>query len=260
VSGHLLVSEGILLRAVSTGEADRVVTLLTRAAGKVAAVAKGARKSRTRFGAALAPFVVGEAALRDRRGQELMGLDRFDARRDYTRLAGDPVKYAHASYATELVRELSPPRQPEHAPFELLEALYGVVAELPPAADTLRAFELGLLDALGLRPVLDRCLSCGAEDETVLDAPGALLDPALGGLRCHRCAPQAHAAGVRPLPAPARHRLVALQGTARLEDAAVLRPLPGETAARAREAMHALLATHLPGKLRSLEFIAQLLR
>ena len=255
--GAEIVTDAIILRAVTTGEADRVVTLLTRTLGKVAAVARSAQKSRARFGGALSAFVVGQATLRERRGSELMGLESFDALHDFTAIANDPLRYAHASYATELTRELSAPRQADVAAFELLGELYETVAAHAPAADTLRAFELRLMDDLGLRPVLDRCLGCGADDDATLDAPGALLDPGLGGLRCFRCAAQARSAGVRPLPAAARHRLLQLVDAA-LADAAVLPPLPGEHAARAREALHAMLAAHLPGPLRTLEFIQQL--
>src|SRR5262249_59649646 len=95
-----LCSEAILLGAVAYGDADRVVTLMTRSHGKVGAMARGARKSRNRFGGALGPFVVGEAMLRERRGADLMLLDSFHARRDFSRLGSDVVKMGHASYAT----------------------------------------------------------------------------------------------------------------------------------------------------------------
>jgi DNA repair protein RecO (recombination protein O) len=256
-AGAELVTDAILLRAVTTGEADRVVTLLTRQLGKLAAVARSAQKSHKRFGGALSAFVVGQATLRERRASELFALEAFDATHDYTAIANDPVRFAHASYATELVRELSPPRHADVAAFELLVELYATVAAHAPAADTLRAFELRLLDDLGLRPVLDRCLGCGAEDDERLDAPGAVLDPGLGGLRCFRCAALARTPGVRPLPATARHRLLEVADAA-LAQAAALPPLPAEHATRAREALHALYAAHLPGPLRTLEFIQQL--
>jgi DNA repair protein RecO (recombination protein O) len=256
------VTEAIALRQVPTGESDRVLTLFTKDAGKLTAIAKAAAKSRRRFGGALAPFVIGEAALSERRGQDLFTLERFDARRDYTRLAEDPLRYAHGAYATELVRELVPARAPDPAAFVLLEALYAVVLDpgAAPSADTLRAFELQLLDSIGLRPVLDRCLGCGEPDPGRLDAPGTLFDPALGGVRCPRCAPGATQKGTRPLPAPARHRLIALSRLAALGDARPLPPLPADLVKRTREVMHALLATHLPGKLKTLDFIAQLVR
>ena len=56
-------TRAVLLRQVDTGESDRVVTLLTEELGKVSAIARGARKSRKRFGAALALFVLAEAEL-----------------------------------------------------------------------------------------------------------------------------------------------------------------------------------------------------
>ncbi len=256
-AGAEIVTDAILLRSVATGESDRIVTLLTRAYGKVSAVARSAQKSRARFGGSLSAFVIAQATLRDRQGSELMVLEHFDARHDYTGIASDPLRYAHASYATELVRELSAPRHADVAAFDLLGELYETVQAHPPAADTLRAFELRLLDVLGLRPVFDRCLDCGEESDAALDAPGAVLDPGLGGLLCAGCAGRASSRGVRPMPAAARRRLLSLLD-AGLAAAAALPPLHGDQAARAREAVHALLAAHLPGPLRTLEFIQQL--
>ena len=66
---------GIVLRLVDTGEADRVVTLLTRERGKVAAYARGARASRRRFGGSLEPFTLVTAEVRERSASELLGLD-----------------------------------------------------------------------------------------------------------------------------------------------------------------------------------------
>src|SRR5262249_54256954 len=82
---------------------------------KVSAMARGARKSQKRFGGALGLFVLGEATLRERRGAELMLLESFQARRDHSRLGVDPVRLGHASYGTELVRELTPPPPPAPA-------------------------------------------------------------------------------------------------------------------------------------------------
>lgn len=250
-------ARAVLLRQVAYGEADRIVTLYTREHGKVSAAAKAAARSRKRFGG-MALFVIGDATLRERRGQDLLALEAFEARRDFGAIATDVVRLAHASYATELVRELTVPRQPDPALFDLVEELYACVAAAPPAADTLRAFELRLMDELGLRPVLDRCTACDAEAPTALDAGGAVVDPARGGLLCPRCAPRAAGAGVRPLPAASRRRLLEAQAADSLAEAAALPSLDAEAATRAREAMHALVAAHLRQPLRSLEFLHQL--
>ena len=72
------VSAAIVVRLVDYGEADRIVTLMTRDFGKVAALARGARRSGRRFGGGLGLFGVGEAQLTQRRG-ELWSFDSFHA-------------------------------------------------------------------------------------------------------------------------------------------------------------------------------------
>jgi DNA repair protein RecO (recombination protein O) len=246
-------TDAVLLGSVAYGDADRVVTLFTRAHGKVSAMARGARKSQKRFGGGLAHFVLGEAALRERRGAELMLLEGFHVRRDHSRLALDVVKMGHASYGTELVRELCPPHRPDEALLELLLELYAVVESTIPRADTLRAFELKLLGELGLRPSLDRCVGCDDLEPVTLDR--AILDAGRGGLLCARCAPSARGT-LRALPPSARARLLALEGGSLAEAAA--RPPAPETEVSAREAMSALLSVHLAHEPRSVEFLKKL--
>ncbi len=246
-------TDAVLVGSVAYGDADRIVTLFTRSHGKVGAMARSARKSRQRFGAALAPFVVGEAMLKERRGAELMLLESFHAVRDFTRLGLDVVRLGHASYATELVRELSAAHRPDPALFELLVELYQVVADHAPRADTLRAFELRLLDELGLGPALDRCVGCDTEAPAALDR--AIVDAGRGGLLCLSCAAPARGT-VRALPPAARARLLLIRAGS-LGDAAARPPAP-DTEAPAREALHALLAAHLTGPIRSLEFLRKL--
>jgi DNA repair protein RecO (recombination protein O) len=226
---------------------------MTRGLGKVAAMARGARRSRTRFGGALAPFVLGEALLRERRGAELMLLDSFHVRKDFTRLGLDVVKLGHASYGTELVRELAPPHRPDEPLLDLLLDLYAVVEATAPRADTLRTFELRLLAELGLAPALDRCVGCDAGADQALDR--GILDAGRGGLLCAACASTARGTVRAETPA-ARARLLLLARSTLAEAAA--RPPAPETEAPAREAMAALLSIHLPRAPRSLEFLRKL--
>src|ERR1700756_2865127 len=156
-----VTTAAIVLRTVDYGEADRVVTLLTRDNGKLAALARGARKSVKRFGAALGLFGVGEAVLIDKPNVELSGLERFDGARGFPALMSDVAKVAHGGYACELVREMIPPRQVEASLFELLVTFFAALEAGPARAETLRIFELRLLDAVGLRPQLDACVACG---------------------------------------------------------------------------------------------------
>ncbi|MBI4511137.1 MAG: DNA repair protein RecO [Deltaproteobacteria bacterium] len=251
------VSEAVLLGQVAFGESDWIVTLYTRTHGKLTALARTARRSRKRFGAALALLVLGEATLRERRHGEIAILERFDAVRDFSGLSADVVRMAHASYATELLRELTVPRNPDPVLLELLVEAYETFSKREPHSGTLRAYELKILACLGLSPVLDRCVKCGDRDPERLDRPGTVLHPGIGGAACAACVPGlGH--GMRPLSAGTRKLLCGAGSVRHLEEAIDLPAATPDIHAQAREALHALLSTHLQGPLKSLEFIRKL--
>jgi DNA repair protein RecO (recombination protein O) len=243
-----ITTAAIVLRTIDYGEADRVVTLLTREVGKLSALARGARKSVKRFGAALGLFGVGEALLVDKPNVELAALERFDGARGFPALMSDVAKVAHGGYACEVVRELIPPRQPEPEIFELLVTFFAALEAAPARAETLRIFELRLLDALGLRPQLEACVACGTED---LGSPGDVLDVRRGGVVCAHC----HGHG-RPLVDDVRRALVDAQALD-LHGAAAFALAPSVNVG-AREALGAIILDHVGRPLKSLEFIAKL--
>src|SRR5581483_3104902 len=243
-----LITPAVVLRTVDYGEADRIVTLLTRDCGKRSAIARGARKSVKRFGAGLSLFGVGEATLAERPQAELDTLEAFHGARGFPSLMLDVAKVAHGGYACELVRELVPPRQPEAAVFDLLLSLFALLEAEPARAETLRVFELRLLDEVGLRPQLDRCLACNTED---LDGAGQVFDARRGGVVCGAC----HGHG-RPLDGDARRALVHAQDLA-LERAGEF-SLAHAVNASCRDALSTLFTEHLGRPLKSLEFIHKL--
>jgi DNA repair protein RecO (recombination protein O) len=246
------VTPAIVVRTVDYGEADRIVTLFCQGAGKLSAIARGARKSTRRFGAALALFGTGEAKLTERPGSELATLESFDGARGFPHLTSDMVKVAHGGYACELVRELSPPRQPEPEVFALLIALLERLDAEPPRAERLRLFEMRLLDLVGLRPELSRCLVCGSD---ALDGNGQAFEGRRGGVVCGACRLEGAGHGVA-LSGEARRALLQMQ-EAPLESA--MEPtLPPAVNAACRDALSALITDHLGRPLKSVEFIAKL--
>jgi DNA repair protein RecO (recombination protein O) len=241
-----VITDAIVVRVVDYGEADRVATLVTRSSGKVSALARGARRSRKRFGGALELFGAGEAVLVERRG-DLWTLETLHSRRGFPRLALDVARVAHGAYLCELVRELLPDRAADEPAYLLLEEALGALDGGEPSAVLLRAFELKLLEVLGLGPSLDRCVGCGAPG-----AAGDAFDARGGGLACRACRQRE---GL-PLPPTARAALIAARdaplaraGEVAFDDADAL---------AARDALQALLGEHLHRPLRSVEFIAKL--
>lgn len=239
---------GVVLRVVDYGEADRVVTLLTRERGKVSAFARGARASRRRFGGALQPFTLLTAEARERVGSDLLGLDAVAVTRGFPALRGDLARIACAGYAAELARELVRDHEPHDELFELLVEYLELLEVGPPRPAALRAFELGALRAAGLMPRLDACARCGA-------APGegpARFDAGQGGVLCQRCAPTAPL-GAPSLSAAAAAALVRLQEGG-LPGAAA-EPLAPAAGREVREALTAFIEHHLGRRLAARRFL-----
>jgi DNA repair protein RecO (recombination protein O) len=256
------VTEAVVLRLTDFGEADRVVTLLTRARGKITALAKGARRSRHRFGAALAPFGHGEATLRESRGAMPL-LEGLYAARGFPGLLTDLARLSHGSYALELCQELCPPGEPEPEVLRLLLDLLSTLDAMPagdrPSALLLRIFELRLLQAVGLGLSLSACAACGQE---VPPLPLLPFDRLRGGVLCDACVSAGSRGGghtAEPLRQAVRDALVALSrlSPADLDEAAALRLMPAEQVA-CRDLLLAVIRHHLGKNLRAVEFIAKM--
>jgi DNA repair protein RecO (recombination protein O) len=245
----VVTTDAILLRSVAYGESDRVVTLLGRATGRVSALARGARKSVRRFGGGLGLGAMGQAALRERAGAELLGLEGFEVTEARLGLGSDLARTTHASYAIELVDRLCGPRHPEPAVFDWLNEFLARVEVAGAASPRLRVFELGLLQRLGIAPSFD-CVSCG-RGQGELAAQSTRWHPDRGGVVCGSCARTGAL-----LMGEIRRALVGLAALTLAEAEAA--ELDRDLNAGCRQALRELLAFHIPGRLKSLEFMDKL--
>jgi DNA repair protein RecO (recombination protein O) len=199
----LVVSEGIVLHAFDYLESSRIVRLLTRDAGIRSALAKGARKSRRRFGSGLDLFAQGTAFLHTRPGRELDTLSGFEDARTRTTLGEDLERFTGA----ETIAEIALTFGREGADQELFDVVVVALESLMlrTGAEARAATLAGawqVIAALGFNPALAECAECDralGADET------ALFSHAAGGVLCPRCA--ALSPGGRKLPAEARTRI-----------------------------------------------------
>ncbi len=171
--------EGVVLKTMRLGEADRIITLLTAGHGKVRAVAKGVRKTKSRFGARLEP--TNNLALMCWQGRELdivtqvEVLDHFEGiRRDLDRLEG-------AMVALEAVDQIAQERHPSS---EMHSMLVGALRVLDQRGSvlTITAFLWKLLALDGSMPVLDCCARCSSKEAALV-----AFDILEGGLLCSEC-------------------------------------------------------------------------
>ncbi|NLP36501.1 MAG: DNA repair protein RecO [Firmicutes bacterium] len=170
---------GLVLHLRSLGEADKLVTLLTREKGKITAVARGSRKTKSKFSALLEPLTLGKFLLF--RGKTLYTFIQGELIKTYTKLHHDLERLGYAQYFCELCERCLPEGEPAEQFFLfLLTALEALEQDSRPAR-VARCFEIGFLDLLGLRPALDACLHCGSQTGPFH------FDPAQGGLLCSEC-------------------------------------------------------------------------
>jgi DNA repair protein RecO (recombination protein O) len=243
-------TSAIVLRAVSYGEADRVVTLFGRTTGRVSALARGARKSQRRFAGGLGLGSVGDISVRERAGAELLTLESFDVTASHPRFSSDVACMAHAAYVSELVTKLCAPRQVELAVFDWLATFLDLLDAEGASAERLRVFELGLLGRLGFGPVVASCAVCGGE-RSGPEPVAYRWDPDRGGTVCAACGRTG-----RPMRAEVRATLTRLAAT--LLPAATSIKLDRDINRGCREAMLEIVRHHITGPLHSLEFIAKL--
>ncbi len=176
-----------MLRSIRYGEADRVLHLFTLERGRVGAIAKGARKTTSRFGARLEPFSHVELVLHEGRG-ELQTVTAADLLRSHDASRVDAYRMAAGHIGLEAILRLflegDENAHAFHALTRFLDLLDGAGASLParPALDPLvLSFQLKLLWLSGYLPHLAGCASCGEEAALVGFSPQA------GGAVCAAC-------------------------------------------------------------------------
>ncbi|MFW0860785.1 MAG: DNA repair protein RecO [Dethiobacter sp.] len=156
-----LRSDALVLRSRDWREADRLVTLLTRDAGKVTVLARGIKKSKSKFAALVEPLTLGRYLLH--RGKSMDILIQGEIIKPYFSLRQDLLHYATAQYFCELAERSLPNNEPVVAVFVLLVAALEILEKDASPARVTRCFELSLLDELGFCPALEGCFCCGQQ-------------------------------------------------------------------------------------------------
>jgi len=171
-------AEGLVLRTVVYGESNKIATLLTREFGKLAVMARGAKKPGSRFNAASQPFV--RAVYIYPRSRGLGQLKSADVIKSHAHIRQDVVLMAYAMYLLELADKALDERVPQPALYDLfVEGLEAMDDGLDPDVVSF-IIELRLLRHLGIAPHLNGCTICGSTE-----APFA-FSLHHGGLLCRR--------------------------------------------------------------------------
>ncbi len=179
--GELYRDVGVVLRTYKLGEADRIIVLMTAENGKVRAVAKGVRKTKSKFGARLEPMSHVRALLY--RGRDLDIVNQVEAVEPLTPMLSSLDRVSQGMAAIEAVDQLGLDREPNEQLYRMAVGVLRTIAKQPSAL-TVPAFYWKLLAAEGLEPQLDVCVRCG---ESGPDTPMVSFDLNEGGVLCRAC-------------------------------------------------------------------------
>ncbi len=168
-------AEAIVIRRAPLGETDRVVTLFCRDQGKVAAVARGARRPGSRLAGRVEVFSHVRALLAV--GRTLDVVTQVEVVASHSRVREDLDRLGAAFFAAEVVDRATADRQPAPEVFDVLDRALRAIEEGDPELAALWA-GARVLAYSGYAPRLDRCQVCGRA------APGGALSHALGGVVC----------------------------------------------------------------------------
>ena len=240
----LYKEQGIVLRSVKLGEADKIVTIFTQGSGKIRAVAKGIRRTQSKFGARLEPFT--HVSLLLYRGRNLDTVTQAEIVGPFLKIRRDFGLIAAGETMLEAVDRVAEEHERNVPLFLLLVRGLRALEDDPrdPAA-VAESFLLKLLSLSGFHPALSGCAACGA--------PGPLgwFSAGQGGALCPDCAE--HDAGRISEPA-----LQWLDQVARAElpMAGEMIP-PPEVRREARAALYGFAEYHLERRMRSLALLVR---
>ena len=208
--------EGVVLRTIKLGEADRIVTILTRDHGKIRAVAKGVRRVKSRFGGRLEPFMRDDLLIAE--GRSLDVVSQAASISAYAAgIVGDFDAYAAACEIVETAdRLISTENEPAPAQYLLLAGALNALARHAHPAHTIGdSYVLRALALAGWTPRLDACVVCGGRDRL------EFFSVPSGGVMCAKD----HVPGSRRITLDTREQLQALvDGDWMILDAAPERP------------------------------------
>jgi DNA repair protein RecO (recombination protein O) len=227
-------SKGIVLRSIRYGEADRILDLYTRDAGLVSAIAKGIRRTKSRFGARLEPLSCVDFVAYH--GRTLDTVTQAEVLRSFRGVREDLARFEAAAGMVGSVRALSGGDEADRRVFNLLYNGLDALEERESGFDSVEAaFGLKLSILAGYAPQLDTCLSCEADPDQPL-----YFAPNLGGVLCSDCRSQA--TDSFPLPPGTLERLHAL-----IEQPIREAPTEGRLAEAVLRVVRSHVLAHAPG-------------
>ena len=178
----LYKTEGIVLKSMEYEEADKIVTIYTKDYGKITAIAKGVRKTKSKFGSSLE--ILTHSNFLIYKGRNIDIVSQTEILESFFSTSKEVIKFAFAVNCLEVVNRLSEEREINIGLFNLLkEVLHYLKESNDPKLQTL-SFKWQTISILGYRPSLNHCCRC---NKSVEDQKEMYFNIKEGGLVCNNC-------------------------------------------------------------------------
>lgn len=178
-------TEAIVLRTYKLAEADKITVFLSQTSGVMRGVARGARRLKSKFGAALEPFTLVSLSYFEKEGQELVAIREAEILCSYFELSKNTEVVVALEYIGGLILEFTPPHEPNEKIFRMIRACLDAISYAPENLRHITRYcEVWLLKLSGFLPDLRACVNCkkplgGNGQNAYLGTDGAL--------RCAEC-------------------------------------------------------------------------
>ncbi len=212
--------EAVIIRHQEWGEADRLIVLFSRERGKLRAIAKGSRKSRSRKAGHLEPF--NRVQLLLAQGRDLPLITQAETIGTSISFQDDLLLMGYAAYVLELLDRFTIEEEPNPSLYQLLVETFERLRQNQDPLFELRYFEVKLLDEVGFRPELFHCVVCNEG----IQPQDQFFSCELGGVVCPNCA--IHPRSLLPITLSALRYLRHLQRSPYTEARRAKIPLPVE--------------------------------
>ena len=180
----LYKTQGIVIKSYNYGEANKILVIFTRDYGKIRAVAKGIRRTKSKFGASLELFSCSNIMVHWKENSDLYLITQTSIVNSFKKIRNDLEKICRGSYMLEIINEMLPERA-KHANiyYLLCGALTLLESDMDPEK-IMRWYEIKMLEFLGFGLRTSRCVSCR---NAAIDKNKSCVNFRLGGILCSAC-------------------------------------------------------------------------
>jgi DNA repair protein RecO (recombination protein O) len=178
----LYKTEGIVLKSMEYEEADKIVTIYTKDYGKITAIAKGVRKTKSKFGSSLE--ILTHSVFLFYKGRNIDIVSQTEILESFFSTSKEVTKFAFAANCVEVINKLTEEREINIALFNLLKEVLHNLRKANDSKLLTLSFKWQTMSLLGYRPALNQCCKC---NKSVKDQKEMHFNISEGGLVCNNC-------------------------------------------------------------------------